>query len=136
QARLAAADILGQDGETADYRAVPRVTFTDPEVGAVGLTEAAARERGLRVRTGLVRLPSTTRGWIHRAGNHGLIKLVEDAGSGVLVGATSVGPAGGEVLSALAVAVHAEVPTARLAQMIYAYPTFHRAIEAALSALR
>lgn len=136
QARLAAADILGQDGETADYRAVPRVTFTDPEVGAVGLTEAAARERGLRVRTGLVRLPSTTRGWIHQAGNHGLIKLVEDADSGVLVGATSVGPAGGEVLSALAVAVHAEVPTARLAQMIYAYPTFHRAIEAALSALR
>jgi pyruvate/2-oxoglutarate dehydrogenase complex dihydrolipoamide dehydrogenase (E3) component len=132
QGRIAAADILGRDGETADYRAVPRVTFTDPEVGAVGLTESTARRDGLRVRTGLVRLPSTARGWIHKTGNHGFVKLVEDADRGILIGATSAGPAGGEVLSALAVAVHAEVPTERLQQMIYAYPTFHRAIEDAL----
>jgi pyruvate/2-oxoglutarate dehydrogenase complex dihydrolipoamide dehydrogenase (E3) component len=132
QAPIAAADILGNSGETADYRAVPRVTFTDPEVGAVGLTEAAARQRGLRVRTGLAHIPSTTRGWIHKIGNDGLIKLVEDIDRGILVGATSAGPAGGEVLGALVVAVHAEVPTERLRQMIYAYPTFHRAIEDAL----
>jgi pyruvate/2-oxoglutarate dehydrogenase complex dihydrolipoamide dehydrogenase (E3) component len=132
QGRIAAADILGRDGETADYRAVPRVTFTDPEVGGVGLTESTARRDGLRVRTGLVCLPSTARGWIHKTGNDGFIKLVEDADRGILVGATSAGPAGGEVLSALAVAVHAEVPTERLRQMIYAYPTFHRAIEDAL----
>jgi pyruvate/2-oxoglutarate dehydrogenase complex dihydrolipoamide dehydrogenase (E3) component len=135
QARIAAADILGQDGETADYRAVPRVTFTDPEVGTVGLTETAARQRGLTVRTGLSGIPSSTRGWIHKAGNAGLIKLVEDADRGVLVGATSAGPAGGEVLGALAVAVHAEVPTEHLQRMIYAYPTFHRAIEDALTDL-
>ena len=98
----------------------------------MGLTESTARRDGLRVRTGLVRLPSTARGWIHKTGNDGFIKLVEDADRGILVGATSAGPAGGEVLSALAVAVHAEVPTERLRQMIYAYPTFHRAIEDAL----
>jgi pyruvate/2-oxoglutarate dehydrogenase complex dihydrolipoamide dehydrogenase (E3) component len=132
QARIAVADILGRDGDTADYRALPRVTFTDPEVGAVGLTETDARQRGLRVRTGLARIPSSARGWIHKIGNQGLIKLIEDADRGVLVGATSAGPAGGEVLGALAVAVHAEVPTARLRQMIYAYPTFHRTIEDAL----
>ncbi|MFN2477845.1 MAG: NAD(P)/FAD-dependent oxidoreductase [Pseudonocardiaceae bacterium] len=135
QGRIAAADILGRDGETADYRAVPRVTFTDPEVGAVGLTEATARRDGLHVRTGLVRLPATARGWIHKTGNDGFIKLVEDADRGILVGATSVGPTGGEVLAALAVAVHAKVPTAQLRQMIYAYPTFHRAIEDALREL-
>ncbi len=132
QARIAVADILGRDGETADYRAVPRVTFTDPEVGAVGITESAARERGLAVRTGLARIPSSARGWIHKSGNDGLIKLVEDTDRGVLVGATSIGPAGGEVLGALAVAIHAEVPVQALQQMIYAYPTFHRAIEDAL----
>ena len=54
---------------------------------------------------------------------------------GVLIGATSVGPHGGEVLGLLALAVHAEVPTERLRQMIYAYPTFHRAIEDALNRL-
>jgi pyruvate/2-oxoglutarate dehydrogenase complex dihydrolipoamide dehydrogenase (E3) component len=51
------------------------------------------------------------------------------------VGATSAGPAGGEVLGALAVAVHGQVPVADLRTMIYAYPTFHRAIEAALDDL-
>ncbi|MFB9178362.1 dihydrolipoyl dehydrogenase family protein [Dactylosporangium sucinum] len=133
QAGIAVRDILGQDGPPADYRATPRVTFLDPEIGAVGLTEAEARERRLDVRTGITQVPSTARGWIHKAGNEGFIKLV--AAGGVLVGATSAGPVGGEVLSALAVAVHAAVPLDRLRSMIYAYPTFHRGIEDALRAL-
>jgi pyruvate/2-oxoglutarate dehydrogenase complex dihydrolipoamide dehydrogenase (E3) component len=132
QAGIAVRDILGQDGPPADYRATPRVTFTDPEIGAVGLTEAQAREQGLDVRTGTGQVPQSSRGWIHKAGNEGFIKLVADAGRGVLVGATSAGPVGGEVLSALVVAVHGEVPVERLRHMIYAYPTFHRGIEDAL----
>ncbi|WP_282695984.1 NAD(P)/FAD-dependent oxidoreductase [Streptomyces sp. CC208A] len=135
QAEIAVRDVLGRPGPDADYRALPRVTFTDPEVGSVGLTEHAAREQGLRVRTGTARVPSSTRGWIHKAGNHGLIKLVEDTDRGVLVGATSAGPTGGEVLYGLAVAVHAEVPVTRLRHMIHAYPTFHRAVEDALADL-
>lgn len=135
QAAIATADILGKDTHDAEYHAVPRVTFTDPEIGSVGLTEKQARDKGLSVRIGSAKLPSSARGWIHKAGNEGLIKLVEDADRGVLVGATAVGPSGGEVLSALTVAVHAEIPTKRLRQMIYAYPTFHRAIEDALSAM-
>jgi pyruvate/2-oxoglutarate dehydrogenase complex dihydrolipoamide dehydrogenase (E3) component len=135
QAAIATRDILGKSGHGAEYHAVPRVTFTDPEVGSVGMTEAQAREQGLNVRVGNAQIPGSTRGWIHKAGNTGLIKLVEDADRGVLVGATSAGPTGGEVLSALVVAVHAEVPTERLTQMIYAYPTFHRTIEQALADL-
>ncbi len=136
QARIAAADILGEDdAEVADYRAVPRVTFTDPEIGSVGLSEAAARQQGISVRTGVSQIPSSSRGYIHKLGNEGFIKLVEDADRGVLIGATSAGPNGGEVLGALVVAVHAEVPTKLLSQMIYAYPTFHRAIEDALGKL-
>ncbi|WP_216210835.1 dihydrolipoyl dehydrogenase family protein [Amycolatopsis aidingensis] len=135
QAGIAVRSILGQDGKSAEYHAVPRVTFTDPEVGAVGLTEREARERDIPVRTAVAELPSSARGWIHKAGNEGLIKLVEDAELGFLVGATAVGPAGGEILSGLAVAVHAQLPVERLRQMIFAYPTFHRAIEDALGKL-
>jgi pyruvate/2-oxoglutarate dehydrogenase complex dihydrolipoamide dehydrogenase (E3) component len=135
QAGVALRDILGQDGPPADYRALPRVTFTDPEIGAVGLTEKQARARGINVRVGRTEIPSSSRGWIHKAGNDGFIKLVADADRGVLVGATSAGPTGGEVLAGLAVAVHGEVPVERLRHMIYAYPTFHRAIEVALADL-
>lgn len=133
QAGIAARDIRGEAGPPADYRALPRVTFTDPEVGSVGLTERQAAEQGLAVRVGTTDLSASTRGWIH--GAEGLVKLVEDADRGVLVGGTCVGPAGGEMLSMLTTAVHAEVPTARLRSMIYAYPTFHRAVATALDAL-
>lgn len=132
QAEIVVNGILGSDVAPADYRAVPRVTFTDPEIGSVGVSERVARTSGLSVRIGIEPIPASTRGWIHKAGNEGFIKVVEDAEEGVLVGATAMGPYGGEVLGLLALAIHAEVPTARLKSMIYAYPTFHRAIESAL----
>ena len=132
QARIAAADILGRPHEHADYHALPRVTFTDPEIGSVGLTSAAATEAGIDVRIGSTLVPNTARGWIHKAGNDGFIELVEDRARGVLVGATAAGPNGGEVLGMLTLAVHAEIPIERLQQMIYAYPTFHRGVEDAL----
>ncbi|HET7822501.1 MAG TPA: NAD(P)/FAD-dependent oxidoreductase [Ornithinibacter sp.] len=137
QANVALADITNRDDSPeAEYHAVPRVTFTDPEVGAVGLTEQQARDAGLDVAVGLAPLAESTRGWITGPGGEGLIKLVEDRAAGHLVGATSVGPMGGEVLSMLATAVHARVPTATLARMPFAYPTFHRAVETALADLR
>jgi pyruvate/2-oxoglutarate dehydrogenase complex dihydrolipoamide dehydrogenase (E3) component len=135
QADIAVRDILRAGGPAADYRAVPAVTFTDPEIGQAGLTEARARAQGIDVHTGITHLPSSARGWIHKTGNDGFIKLVADTRRGVLVGATSAGPSGGEVLGALAVAIHGEVPIARLKTMVYAYPTFHRAIGDALRSL-
>lgn len=135
QSAVALRDILGEDGAPARYHAVPHVTFTDPEVGGVGMTEQQARDAGLRVRTGSTPLESSSRGFTHGPGGHGLIKVVEDTDRGVLVGGTAVGPAGGEILGFLAVAVHAEVPVDTLRTMIYAYPTFHRAIESAISDL-
>ncbi|GAB2644368.1 dihydrolipoyl dehydrogenase family protein [Kribbella swartbergensis] len=136
QANVAVFDILGSaDAPVASYHAMPRVTFTDPEIGAVGMTEKQAREAGLDVKIGSSQIPSSSRGWIHKAGNEGFVKLVVDSERGVLVGATSAGPTGGEVLGALAVAVHAAVPVHSLQQLIYAYPTFHRAIGDALKQL-
>ncbi|GGK40133.1 pyridine nucleotide-disulfide oxidoreductase [Pilimelia terevasa] len=132
QAGVAACDILGELVAPAAYHAVPRVTFTDPEVGAVGLTEAAAREAGLAVQVCRASVPESARGWLHHAGNSGFVTLVIDADREVLVGATSAGPAGGEVLGLLTLAVHARVPASQLQHMVYAYPTFHRAVQDAL----
>ncbi|HZR50657.1 MAG TPA: NAD(P)/FAD-dependent oxidoreductase [Streptosporangiaceae bacterium] len=132
QAAIAIQDILGENPDPADYRAVPRVTFTDPEIGSVGMTEAQAREAGINVRVGCTEVQYSARGWIHKAGNDGFIKIIEDTERRVLIGATSAGPTGGEVLGALQVAIRAEVPLATLRNMPYAYPTFYRAIEPAL----
>ena len=132
QADTAVRDILGEGPPPTPTRAIPRVTFTDPEVGAVGLTEADARRRFERVRVGRADLAEEARGWIHGPDTRGLVKLVGDPSRGVLVGATVVGPSGGEILGLLALAVHAEVAVDRLRDMIYAYPTFHRAIGTAV----
>jgi pyruvate/2-oxoglutarate dehydrogenase complex dihydrolipoamide dehydrogenase (E3) component len=135
EADVVVRDILGQGGAPARYDAIPRVTFTDPEVGSVGLTESAAREQFSNVRVGSVDLAQTTRGWLHGPGGSGFITVVEDADRGVLVGATSAGPTGGEVLGFLALAVSAEVPVQTMLDMPYAYPTVHRGIQAALQNL-
>jgi pyruvate/2-oxoglutarate dehydrogenase complex dihydrolipoamide dehydrogenase (E3) component len=135
EADVAVRDILGAGGPGADYRAKPRVTFLDPEIGAVGMTEKEARAAGLTVGIGYVPLSSTTRGWIHGPGGEGFIKLIADRDRGVLVGATTAGPAGGEMIGAMSVAVRAEVPLATLADTIWAYPTFHRGFGAALATL-
>ncbi len=134
QARLVECDILGLDPPAADYRAVPRVTFTDPEVGAVGLTEAQARAESRDVVTTVKELPATFRGWLHGPGGSGLVKLVVDRADDVIVGATAVGPAGGEVLGLLELAVQARIPLRELRWMIYAFPTFYGAVGEAMGA--
>ena len=135
QSAIALRDLLGQDGPPASYHALPHATFTDPEVGGVGMSEQQARDAGLSVRVGLAPLEQSSRGFTHGPGARGLIKVVEDVDRGVLVGGTAMGPGGGEILGFLAVAVHAAVPVATLQTMIYAYPTFHRVIETALGDL-
>jgi pyruvate/2-oxoglutarate dehydrogenase complex dihydrolipoamide dehydrogenase (E3) component len=136
QGRVAAADIMGRDHRPADYSAIPRVTFTDPEVASVGLTEAQAREKGLEVKTGIATTSSSARGWIHGPGaEHGVSKLVADSNAGVLVGASTMGPAAGEVLGLLVLAVKERIPVASLRDLIYPYPTFVRGLEDALREL-
>lgn len=136
QGRIAAADILEQEHMAADYSAVPRVTFTDPEVASVGITEAQARATGMQVTTGVAETSASARGYIHGPGaEHGVIKLVVDAERSVLVGASAMGPMAGETISTLTLAVRGAVPLSILSNLIYAYPTFTRGIDDALSNL-
>jgi pyruvate/2-oxoglutarate dehydrogenase complex dihydrolipoamide dehydrogenase (E3) component len=135
QSRIFTAYLLGREERYGGYHGLAWATFTDPEVGRVGLSEQQARDKGLTVRVGRQDMPSNTRGWITGPGNDGFIKVIEDADRGVLVGATVVAPHGGEILGTLALAVHAQVPVAMLLSMHYAYPTLHRAVGEAVAAL-
>lgn len=135
QAAVAVRDLLGQDGPWATYHGVSRVTFTDPEVGGVGLTEAQARDAGIRVGTGVADVRRSSRSWIQGEDTDGVIKLVADLDRDILVGASLATPYGGEVLGLLAAAVHARIPLPTLRGMHFAYLTFHRVIEAALKDL-
>ncbi|WP_300681749.1 NAD(P)/FAD-dependent oxidoreductase [Nocardioides sp.] len=135
QSDVALHDLLGQEWHAADYRAVPHVTFTDPEVAGVGMTEAEAREAGIDVVVGSTDLGASSRAFTHGPGAAGVVKIVAERGTSTVVGASVAGPAGGEIVSMLVLAVHARVPVATLRSMIYAYPTFHRAVESALPEL-
>ena len=133
QSMIIAADMLGLERDPARYDAIPRVTVTDPEVGGVGLTEAEARAAGMDVVAVVKALPATFRGWLHGSGN-GVLKFVVEKESGRLVGATAVGPSGGEMLGMLSVAVHAGIPIRDLQNMIYPFPAFNSAIGEAIGA--
>jgi pyruvate/2-oxoglutarate dehydrogenase complex dihydrolipoamide dehydrogenase (E3) component len=132
QARVLVADLLDKPSRFGGYHGLAWATFTDPEIGRVGLSEQQARDQGLNVRAATASMAASARGWIHGLGNDGVVKLVADADRGVLVGATVCGPYGGELLGLLTVAVHAAVPIDTLATMHYAYPTLHRGISEAV----
>jgi pyruvate/2-oxoglutarate dehydrogenase complex dihydrolipoamide dehydrogenase (E3) component len=124
QARIAADVILGRDiRDRASRTVVPRVTFTDPQVCAVGLTKAAARERGLPVRTVSYDTGAVAGAYVLGEGISGTSMLVVDTEREVLVGATFTGPNVQELLHSATVAVAGEVPLRRLWHAVPSFPT-------------
>ncbi|HEY7171108.1 MAG TPA: NAD(P)/FAD-dependent oxidoreductase [Vicinamibacterales bacterium] len=119
---------------TADHTAVPRVTYTDPEVASVGLSEAAARARGLDVVVATADPGEAVRGYIHDF-HQGALKLVGDRERGVLVGATLVTPRAGEIVGELVVAIKLRIPLTALADVIHPFPAFNRVLGESLEAL-
>ena len=123
QARVAAADMAGSPAR-ADHRAIPAVTFTDPQVASVGRTTGEGLVTGERAIDSVSRTST-----YERPKRPGFLKLVADPARGVLVGAVAVGPEAGEWLGQLTLAVRAEVPVEMLRDTIQPYPTFSEAIQ-------
>ena len=121
---------------TADHGQVPQVTFTDPEVASVGLTEAAAREAGLRVDVAEADLGAIAGASLLRDDAAGRAKLVVDADASVAVGATFVGPGVAELLHSATVAVVGRVPIESLWHAVPSYPTASEIWLRLLEALR
>jgi pyruvate/2-oxoglutarate dehydrogenase complex dihydrolipoamide dehydrogenase (E3) component len=137
QARVAAADMLGYDA-AADYRAVPRVIYTDPQIARDGHTERATEVAGLHFEaktvelTGSAPTSTTLRSPEARPGS---LTLVADVNREVLVGAYAVGPEAGEWLQQATLAIRAEVPIHVLRDTIQPFPSFSEAFLDALRAL-
>ncbi len=131
--QIVARRLRGEDAR-ADHTAVPRVTFTDPEVASVGLSEASARERGMDVAVASADPAETARGYIHDF-HGGALKLVGDRKRGVLVGATMVTPRAGEILGELVLAVKVGTPVRDLADVIHPFPAFNRVLGAVIGEL-
>jgi dihydrolipoamide dehydrogenase len=126
QARIAAVNVAGGDAR-ADYRAMPAVAFTDPQVASVGATG------GDGVVTASWKVSATARASTYeRPKRPGFVKLFADPERQVLVGAAAVGPEAGEWLGQLTVAIRGEVPIDVLRDTIQPYPTFSEAIHFAL----
>ena len=124
QARLAADAIMGKSVRLrSDGGSSPRVIFTDPQVGAVGLTLEAAREKGIRVRSVDVDTGGNAGGSFVGKGAAGTARIVVDEDRRVVVGATITGPEVAEALHAATIAVIGELALDDLWHAVPAFPT-------------
>lgn len=113
----------GAHAATADSAAVPQVVFTDPEVGAVGLSARQAEEAGLRTRVVDRDLGAVAGASLYADGYRGRARMVVDEDRGVVVGVTFVGPGVAELVYSATVVVAGQVPVERLWHAVPAYPT-------------
>jgi dihydrolipoamide dehydrogenase len=124
QARVASETILGRKAKaSSDLGGPPRVTFTDPQIAAVGLTAAQAAEEGIDVETVDVSTSGNAGASFHGRDTPGTSRLVVDQKRGVVVGATFVGYQTAELLHSATIAIAGEVPMEKLVEAIPAFPT-------------
>lgn len=135
QGRIVADNILGK-ARQADYRGIPRVIFSDPEVAACGLTEEQAREQGMDVAATTLDLTrAIARPWTYEENPRGSLGSVVDRERGVLVGAWAVAPLAGEWIHQASQAIRAEIPMERLLDSVAQFPTYSEAYLEALEQL-
>jgi len=133
EAELVVDDILGNP-RPRDYRVVPRVTFCDPEVASVGLTERTAREAGHEVRTATAQIADNERASIDGR-SAGVVKLVADARTGELLGGHIVAEDAGAMIHEIVAAMAGRVPAATIGAAIHAYPTLSESVKGAFQQL-
>jgi dihydrolipoamide dehydrogenase len=129
QARIAAQNVAGREAR-ADYRAIPAVAFTDPQVAMVGDTE---RDGLVSARWEMTATPRAST--YEKPRRPGFVKVAADPERRVLIGAVAVGPESGEWCQQLTLAIRAEVPLDVLRDVIQPYPTFSEAVFLALQEL-
>jgi pyruvate/2-oxoglutarate dehydrogenase complex dihydrolipoamide dehydrogenase (E3) component len=127
QGRIACADIAGQ-ATRADYTAIPRVVFSDPEIAAVGLTEQHATERPMDTATATIELANAVaRPWTYEKDPGGELGIIADRQSRTLIGAWAVSPLAGEWIHYAALAIKTHAPIDVLRDTVAQFPTYTEA---------
>jgi dihydrolipoamide dehydrogenase len=135
QGRIACDDIAGRPVR-ADYTAIPRVVFSDPEIAAVGLTEERAREQEIDFATARIELATAiSRPWTYERDPRGELGVLADRKRRVLVGAWAVAPLAGEWIHYAALAIKAQLPLDVLTDSVAQFPTYTEGFLAAIEAL-
>jgi dihydrolipoamide dehydrogenase len=127
QGIVAVETIAGAETVTLDYEMLPRCTYCQPQVASFGITEAQATERGHQVKVG--QFPFRAIGKALGLGDYdGFVKIVADAASGEILGASLVGPEVTELLPELVLARTWELTSEEIARTIHAHPTLSEAL--------
>ncbi|MBX3245711.1 MAG: mercury(II) reductase, partial [Myxococcales bacterium] len=130
EGRLAAENALGTAKQPRDYRALPAVVFTDPQLATVGLTEKQARERGIVVDVAKLPMSYVPRALAARD-TRGFVKLIRERGTDRLVGAVILAPEAGDLIMEPALAIRHGIPVSELARAFHPYLTGAEAIKLA-----
>jgi dihydrolipoamide dehydrogenase len=131
QSRIAVNNILHKQKIGADYRAVPRVIFLNPEVASVGLSEDECIKRDLKIKKAIAPIAIIGRANTSNV-ERGFVKVIAD-NKDVLIGASIVSPRAGEVIHELTLAIHMGLTTRDVANTIHAFPTWSEAVRIACS---
>lgn len=134
QSRIASHNMFHREKVSVKYHAVPKVTFTDPEVASVGMTEQEARDQGLKIKVNAV--PISVIGRANTSNQQaGFVKVIA-AKSGVLLGACIVAPRAGEMMQELALAIHVGLKAEDVAATIHAFPSWSEAVRIACAGIK
>jgi dihydrolipoamide dehydrogenase len=131
---VAAAHIAGRPVKPINYRRVPGATYTEPEIGSVGLTEAEARANGRAVRVGKFPFLANSKATI--LGRHdGFVKVVADERYGEILGVHIIGPHATDLIAEAVAAMEAEATVETLMSTIHPHPTVSEAVGEAFNAV-
>ncbi len=129
EGKIAVENIAGKTKEM-DYSIIPLTVFTSPEIGTVGLDEAQARNKNIKVYTGVFPFSSSGKAYI-TGETEGFIKIVTNSETGEIIGAQMIGPRATDLVHEVAVAMKGEMLVDDLVSTVHSHPTFSEAISEA-----
>ena len=130
---IAVAEVIAGQAGHVNFEVIPSVVYTDPEVAAVGKTENELKEAGIGIKVGKFSFMGNGRAKTVFS-NNGFVKIIADSNNDKILGAHIIGPAAGDLVHEVCVAMEFGASTEDLARTCHAHPTFSEAVrEAALA---